>query len=66
VAVERYQTNANNVKAMNQFGQSTPLSGMMGVGQMKPVTPAASKYAIVFALVFGIGGGVLLVKSKES
>ncbi len=66
VAVERYQANANNVKAMNQIGQSSPLSGMMGVGEMKPVTPAASKYAIVFALVCGIGGGVLLVKSKES
>jgi hypothetical protein len=66
VAVERYQTNANNVKAMNQFGQSTPLPGMAGIGEMKPVTPAASKYAIVFALVSGIGGGVLLVKSKES
>jgi hypothetical protein len=64
VAIERYQTNANNVKAMNQIGQSSPLSGMMGAGEMKPAAPAATKYAALFALVSGIGGGALLVKSK--
>ncbi len=36
VAVERYQTNANNVKAMNKLQQSSPLSGMMGAGEMTP------------------------------
>ena len=66
VAIERYQTNANNVNAMNQLGRSTPLSGMMGVGQMKSGTPAATKYAAIFAVVSGVGGAVLLVKSKES
>ena len=65
MAIERYQTNANNVKAMNQLGQSTPFSGVMGVGQMKPGTPAATKYAAIFAVVSGVGGAVLLVKSKE-
>ena len=64
VAVERYQTNAKNVKAMNQLQQSSPLSGMMGAGEMKPATPAATKYAALFAVVSGVGGGVLLVKSK--
>jgi hypothetical protein len=66
VAVERYQTNADNVKAMNQLGQSTPLSGMMGIGEMKPRTPAATKYASVLAVVSAVGGAVLLVKSKGS
>ena len=66
VAIERYQTNANNVKAVKKLAQSTPLSGMMGVGQMKPRTPAATKYAAIFAVISGVGGGVLLVKSKES
>ena len=66
VAVERYQTNANNVKAMNQLGRSTPLSGLMGVGQMTLRTPAATKYAAVLAIASGIGGAVLLVKSRES
>jgi len=64
VAVERYQTNANNAKAANQLLQSSPLSGMTGAGEIKPATPAATKYAAFFAAVSGIGGGVLLVKSK--
>ena len=64
VAIERYQTNANNVKAMNQLQRSSPLSGMMGTGEIKPATPAASKYAAFFAVISGVGGGVLLAKSK--
>jgi hypothetical protein len=61
VAVERYNTNAKNVKAMNQLAASSPLGGMMGQGELKPVMPAATKYAILFAVISGIGGGVLLV-----
>ena len=38
VAIERYQNNANNVRAMNQFTSSSPLSGMMPQMQMKPAT----------------------------
>jgi hypothetical protein len=68
VAFERYQTNANNVQAMNQFQNSSPLGGMMsemtGQTQMKPATPAATKYALVFALIAGAGGAVLLTKSQ--
>ncbi|MCP4455019.1 MAG: hypothetical protein GY809_26460 [Planctomycetes bacterium] len=70
IAFERYQTNANNVQAMNQFRNSSPLGGMMGEmtgqSQMKPATPASTKYAIVFALIAGAGGAVLLVKSQEN
>jgi hypothetical protein len=66
VAVERYQSNANNVRAMNQMQQSSPFGGMMGQmtgqTQMKPATPAATKYALIFALISGVGGGVLLGK----
>ena len=61
VAFERYNTNAKNVKAMNQFQQSSPLGGIMGQGNLKPATPAATKYAIMLAVILGIGGGVLLV-----
>ncbi len=68
VAFERYQTNAKNVQAMNQFRNSSPLGGMMnemtGQSQMKPATPAATKYAMVFALIAGAGGAVLLAKSQ--
>ncbi len=66
IAFERYQTNASNVKAMNQMQNASPLGGMMqsmtGQAQMKPATPAATKYALVFALISGAGGGVLLAK----
>lgn len=66
VAFERYQSNANNVKAMNQMQNASPLGGMMqsmtGQAQMKPATPAATKYAVLFALVTGVGGGVLMAK----
>ena len=68
VAVERYRSNANNVKAMNQLNQSSPLGNMMGqvTGQteFKPATPAATKYALLFALISGVGGAVLLVKGS--
>ncbi len=64
VAIERYQTNANNVKAMNRLQQSSPLPAMMSTGEMKPAVPAASKYAGLLALISGISGGVLLVKCK--
>ena len=64
VAVERYQTNANSAEAANNLLQSSPLSGMMKAGEITPGTPAATKYAALFAAVSGIGGGVLLVKSK--
>ena len=67
VAVERYRSNANNVRAMNHLQQSSPLGSMMGQmtgqTQFKPATPAATKYALFFALISGAGGGVLLAKS---
>lgn len=70
IAFERYQTNANNVRAMNQFQNSSPVGGMMrqmtGQVEMKPSTPAATKYALLFALISGIGGGVLVAKSLQA
>jgi len=36
---------------------------MMPQGAMKPATPAATKYAILFAIVSGIAGVILLVKA---
>ena len=69
VAIERYQTNANNVRAMNQFRNSSPIGGMLGEmtgqGQMRPATPAATKYALLFALISGTGGGILLAKGLQ-
>ncbi|MBI9016567.1 MAG: hypothetical protein JEZ07_04815 [Phycisphaerae bacterium] len=65
VAVERYQSNADSVNAMNSMMNSLPLGGMMGRGPVKPATPAATKYAIFFALITGVSGAVLLVKSNN-
>jgi hypothetical protein len=66
IAIERYQTNANNVKAVNQLRQSSPLSNMMGNAEVKPATPAATKYAALFAAISGVSGGVLLARSNQS
>lgn len=65
VAIERYSTNADNVRAMNAFQQSSPLGRMMGDGNMRPATPTATKYALLFAAISGIGGILLLVKSGK-
>jgi len=66
VAIERYNTNAGNVRAMNAFRQSSPMGGMMGGGNMRPATPAATKYALLFAVLSGVGGAVLLVQSSKA
>lgn len=62
LAIERYRANANSVRFMNTLQRSTPL-GDMGVN-MKPGVPAVTKYALFFAVISGVGGGILLVKSK--
>ena len=68
-AVERYQTNADNVRAMNEFGNSSPLGGMMnqmtGSMELKPATPAETKYGALGAFIFGAGGIVLLVMGSK-
>jgi hypothetical protein len=61
VAYERYEANAASVAAMNQFG-----GGMMGLGTLTPATPAATKYALLFALLFGGGGAYCLWKAKST
>ena len=63
VAIERYSTNAGNVRAMNQMQKSLPFGRMLGGGNMEPATPTATKYALLFAVISGIGGAVFLVKS---
>ena len=65
VAFERYQSNAGNVEAMNNMRRSSPLGQMMGEGDLKPATPAATKYAALFAAMTGIAGIVCLVKASK-
>ena len=72
IAVERYQTKAKKVRAIKQKlnRDSTPLGGMMkqmtGDVKIKATTPAATKYALLFAVISGVGGSVLLAKSQSS
>jgi len=60
VAWERYQDNASKVEAANKMLHSSPFGGMMqgmtGSPQLEPSTPAATKYAIIFAVLSGVGG----------
>jgi len=65
VAVERYNTNANNVRAINQMNGSSPFGGALGGGNLEPATPTETKYAAFFAVVTGIGGIVVLAKSGK-
>jgi hypothetical protein len=89
IAIERYNTNADNVRAMNAvrksiqgrrvmnggneipgaameaLERSTRLGQEMGGGELTPAMPTATKYAIFFAVISGIGGGVLFTKSKK-
>jgi len=54
VAWERYNTNAQNVRAMKQITGNFPMQTPFG--EIQPVTPAATKYALFFAGIFLIGG----------
>ena len=64
IAYERYQANADAVQAMNQMGGGL-LRDLAGGGELTPGTPAATKYALLFAVVFGAGGGYCLWKSTR-
>ncbi len=64
VAFERYNSNADAVRAMKQLQSSSPLGGMFQ--NLQPSTPAAAKYALFFAVISGVAGGILLVKAGPS
>ena len=66
VAVERYQDNAAKVAAFNEMRHRTPFGGMMGDLEMKPATPAATKYALFFALLSAGGAVVCLVLASKA
>lgn len=68
VAVERYNANANNVQAWNAMGNSMNTGSLLGNSHLEPATPAVTKYTGFFAVLFAIGGAVLLAKGgqKES
>ena len=65
VAFERYQANANAVAAMNQMG-GRMFQAMTGGNELKPTIPAATKYALLGALVFGGGGTFCLLSGPTA
>jgi hypothetical protein len=65
VAIERYNANASSVRAINSLQRNSPLGGMTQGLELKPGMPAATKYAIFFALLSGVGGGVLLYMANQ-
>ncbi len=66
VAIERYNTNADNVRAMNAMGGGHGFGQLLGSGNLKPATPAETKYAGFFAVLLAAGGVVLLLKGDGS
>jgi hypothetical protein len=73
VAWERYSTNAKAVEAANRMMNNSPMGEMMGgmmqqmTGQSKlePSVPAATTYSILFAVISGVVGAVLLGASQQ-
>ena len=63
VAFERYQANANAVKAMNQMGGGM-FQAMTGGNELQPSTPAVTKYALLGAVIFTVGGSYCILRAK--
>jgi len=61
VAVERYRANAENVRIVQAGG----IFPDMVRWQVREGIPVETQYAVFFAFLSGIGGGVLLLKSME-
>ncbi len=65
VAIERYQSNADAVKAMNQRGGRL-FEAMTGGEGLVPKIPLATKQALVGALLFGAGGTACLLTARAN
>lgn len=63
VAFERYQSNADAVQAVNQIGGGL-LQNVTG-GELNPGIPAATKFALLFAVVSGGAGGYCLWRATQ-
>jgi len=64
VAVERYQANAASIEAMNQLGGGL-FGSLNGGGEVRAGIPAATKYAIFFAILSGGGAIVFLATGSK-
>lgn len=64
LCVERCSSNASKVEAFSKQMNSFPF-GSLGQQKIKPAMPAISKYALFFAVSFGVAGVFMLLKSRE-
>ncbi len=65
VAYERYQDNAASVNAIRQIADSSPLGDLLGTRRLEPATPAATKYALFFAVFAAAGGAASLYELRS-
>lgn len=59
VAIDKYQANANNFRAMPPFARS-----LLGA-DATPAVPSESKYLGLVACLFGVGGVLFIVRSRN-
>jgi hypothetical protein len=67
VAWDRYQDNANKRDAINRIVGPSPwgaLAPLYGVN-VEPGVPEATRYALFFAVLIGVGGVVCIVMSPK-
>ena len=65
VAIERYQSNADAVRAMNRLGGRLFESMTAGEGLI-PKVPLATKQALIGAVLFGAGGTACLLTARTN
>jgi hypothetical protein len=65
IAFERYQANASTVNAMRNMTQSMPMGMDSPLGDIRPATPASTKYALFFALLSAAGGIYFVSRPRE-
>ena len=65
-AVERYQTNAKHVRAMNRGPIPLPGGGTLETNFeiFRPAMPAATKYAIFFAVLSAAGAAACFICAR--
>jgi hypothetical protein len=64
IAYEQYQSNADTVAAMNQLGGGM-LKSMTGGSELEAGTPAATKYALFFAVLSGAAAVTAFVRHRN-
>ena len=67
VAVERYQTNAKNVRAMNRGPITLPGGGTLETNfeVFRPAMPAATKYGIFFTVLSACGAVACFIGARS-